>query len=78
MHLDFHQVWFNAVEQRGCVEFTFWRERAEEADHGTIVVELRNGLIAFWREYVQRGPADFTDFTAVRGKRWRWHIGNYP
>jgi hypothetical protein len=78
MHLDFHHIWFNPVEQRGCVEFTFRRERAETADHGTIVIELSGGLIAVWREYVQRGPASFGDFTAVHGKQWRWHIGNYP
>jgi hypothetical protein len=76
--LSFHKVWFDVAEQCGCVEFTFWRKEATEADHGTVVVALRHGLIASWREYVQRGPVDFTRFTAVHGKQWRWHIGNYP
>jgi hypothetical protein len=78
MHLDLHHTWFDALDQHGCVEFTFRREGATTADHGTIVVELRDGLIARWREYVQPGPASFAEFAAVNGKQWRWHIGNYP
>lgn len=76
--LEFHHIWFDLLGQHGCVEFTFRREGTETADHGAIVIELSGGLIAVWREYVQQGPASFADFTAVHGKRWRWHIANYP
>lgn len=35
MQLDLHHTWFDAVDQHGCVEFTFRREGATTADHGT-------------------------------------------
>jgi ketosteroid isomerase-like protein len=76
--LDFHNLWFDEAKQTGCVEFSFGVRGKPKADHGTIVVELRNGLIAHWREYVQKGPAQFTDFIAITDKDWQWHIGNYP
>jgi hypothetical protein len=76
--LRYQNVWFDESKQVGCVEFSFGREGLPKADHGTIVVELRAGLIAHWREYVQKGPAEFGEFTASEGKEWQWHIGNYP
>jgi hypothetical protein len=42
-----------------------------------IVVQLEDGLISSWREYVQKGPANFEEFVGV-DKEWEWHIGNYP
>jgi hypothetical protein len=77
-YLRLHNLWFDEASQRGCVEFSFGVEGQAEADHGTIVIELHQGLIALWREYVQRGPAGFGDFTATDRKIWQWHIGNYP
>lgn len=70
--------WFDEDAQVGCVEFSFGVAGKTTADHGVIVVELHGGLIAHWREYVQKGPADFQTFQAVAGKTWQWHIGNYP
>jgi hypothetical protein len=77
-YLDFHNEWFDEASQVGCVEFSFGVRNAPEADHGTIVVVVRNGLIAQWREYVQPGPGDFARFIATDHKDWAWHIGNYP
>jgi hypothetical protein len=77
-YLDLHNVWFDEESQVGCVEFSFGVRNALEADHGTVVVEVRDGLIARWREYVQPGPADFARFIATDSKDWAWHIGNYP
>lgn len=77
-YLRFQNLWFDTNKQTGCVEFSFGREGQPTADHGTIVVEVRNGLIADWREYVQKGPADFVEFVRADGKEWEWHIGNYP
>lgn len=76
--LDYQNVWFDESKQAGCVEFSFGNRAKPQADHGCIVVELKDGLITHWREYVQKGPADFGEFTATAGKQWQWHIGNYP
>ena len=76
--LTYQNIWFNEADQTGCVEFSFGIKGRPKADHGTAVVQLRSGLIAHWREYVQPGPADFEEFIDTGGKDWRWHIGNYP
>lgn len=77
-YLRYQNLWFDEAKQVGCVEFDFGVSGKPSADHGTIIVELRDGLIAFWREYVQKGSADFQQFIATEGKTWQWHIGNYP
>lgn len=77
-YLHYQNLWFDEDRQIGCVEFSFGGEGKSKADHGTIIVQLRDGLIAHWREYVQKGPADFQEFIASDGKTWQWHIGNYP
>ena len=77
-YLEFHGLWFDQARQVGCVEFSFGVRGRPTADHGAIVVGLRDGLIASWREYVQSGPADFEEFVAAGDKPWQWHIGNYP
>ena len=70
--------WFNEGAQRGAIEFVFGLATDDEADHGVAVVDVTGGRIARWREYLQRGPADTERFSAVAGKQWRWHAGNYP
>jgi hypothetical protein len=77
-YMHFQHVWFDEAAQAGCVEFSFGMTGKPTADHGTAVVLLAGGLIAHWREYVVKGPADFASFTAAEGKPWQWHIGNYP
>jgi ketosteroid isomerase-like protein len=76
--MRFHQLWFDEAQQVGAGEFSFGMTGKATADHGVIVVELRDGRIAFWREYQRTGPSAFPDFIATTGKTWRWHIGNYP
>jgi ketosteroid isomerase-like protein len=77
-YLVYQNLWFDEAKQVGCVEFSFGVTGKPSADHGTMIVELRDGLIAHWREYVQKGSADFNEFIAPNGKEWQWHIGNYP
>jgi len=76
--MKFHHLAFNAALQVGFGEFSFGEERSAKADHGIVVVELRGGRIAFWREYFQEGPADFARFIAQDGKTWKWTIQDYP
>jgi hypothetical protein len=76
MHL--HHLWFDESNQVGAGEYSFGMTGKVTADHGTVVVELRDGKIAFWREYQRKGPSEFQDFIATAGKKWQWHIGNYP
>jgi hypothetical protein len=76
--MRFHTVGFDEEAQRGLGEFSFGSEGSETANHGVAVVDVVDGRIAAWREYQQRGPFAFADFTAVEGKEWQWHIGNYP
>lgn len=77
-YLDFHNIWFNETTQTGAVEYSFGIRGNEQCDTGIIVVEIRNRLIAFWREYQRKGPSDFHTFISQKGKQWQWHIGNYP
>lgn len=77
-YLHYHQLWFDEITQMGGAEFSFGGAGKPTADHGVIIVRLREGQIAHWREYVQKGPADFGQFIATEGKAWQWHIGNYP
>lgn len=76
--MRWHNVWFDPRSQVGVGEFTFGRSGAEESTHGVAVVTLRDGRIASWHEYLQRGPSDRETFLAPEGKQWTWHIGNYP
>lgn len=76
--MHFHNLWFDEPDQAGAGEFSFGISGQATADHGIIVVELRDGQIAFWREYQRQGPSAFKDFIAITGKTWQWHIENYP
>lgn len=77
-YLHYHNLWFDVDTQVGGAEFSFGVAGNPTADHGIFVVTLREGRIARWREYVQKGTADFDRFIATDGKDWQWHIGNYP
>lgn len=76
--MRFHNLSFNTTTAVGFAEFSFGREGATKADHGVVVVEVRGGRIAFWREYFQEGPPAFSAFVALDGKTWKWTIRNYP
>ncbi len=75
--MTFHNLWFNTETQTGVGEFTF-SYGMDTADVGIAVVELENGKIRLWREYLTKGPTDFQRFLSTEGKEWEWHIGNYP
>ncbi len=74
------QLWhvsFDEATQTGAVEYTFASGADDpSADHGVAIIELHDGLIAAWREYQTKGPADRARFLALDGD-WSWHIGNY-
>jgi len=76
--MRFQHLWFDEDSQTGAGEYTFGSQRAEIADHGVAVIELKDGRIAIWREYQRKGPLGFDEFTAADGKQWLWHIDNYP
>jgi len=75
--MQFHHLWFDDKTQSGVGEFTF-SSGGDTATVGIVVVELTDGKIKFWREYLQTGPTDFIDFLKIENKNWQWHIGNYP
>jgi ketosteroid isomerase-like protein len=76
--MHWHNVWFEPDSQIGAGEFTFGTAGQDKATHGVAVVQLRNGRIASWHEYLQDGPSNRETFLSTHGKRWTWHIGNYP
>jgi hypothetical protein len=76
--MRFHNLWFDESKQVGAGEYSFGEVGSKDADHGVVVVELRNGRIAFWREYQQKGPVSFERFIDKNGKEWKWTIKNYP
>lgn len=75
-YLRLDNVWFDEGTQRGAVEFTFGVGDNQIADHGVAIIDVANGRISAWREYLVKGPADQQRFLALDGKEWRWHIGN--
>ena len=75
--MEFHHLWFNTNAQTGSGEFTF-SYGGDTSTVGVVVVELENGKIKFWREYLRTGPTEFEDFLRIENKEWKWHIGNYP
>ena len=70
--MTFHHVALDAKAQVGFGEFSSGHAGAARADHGVVVVGLRDGRIASWREYFQDGPSSFDDFTRVEGKAWKF------
>lgn len=67
-----HEVAFDQRRQVGFAEFSFGRTGSGSAVHGVVVVRLRDGRIASWREYFESGPEAFSDFVAEEGKQWKW------
>jgi ketosteroid isomerase-like protein len=70
--MRFHHLAFDVKAQVGFGEFSFGRSGATKADHGVVVLTLREGRIALWREYFQEGPGTFAEFVSVEGKTWKW------
>jgi len=74
----FHHLSFDESNQVGAGEFSFGLKGKSSADHGVVIVKVRDGKIASWCEYQRKGPSAFEDFVRLDGKKWQWHIGNYP
>lgn len=70
--MTFHHLAFDELAQVGFGEFTFGSSGSGKADHGIVVAELRQGRIAFWREYFREGPPAYADFIKQDGKSWKW------
>jgi hypothetical protein len=68
--MRFHGLWFDEQAQAGAGEYSFGRTGRDQALHGVVIVELRDGLIAHWREYQRAGPPGFAEFIAIEGKSW--------
>lgn len=66
--MAFHNLAFNVAAQVGFGEFSFGRAGAAKADHGVVVVTLRGGRIASWREYFEEGPPVFFRVRGGRGQ----------
>lgn len=75
--MRFENLWFDEERQIGAGEYTFGEEGEAVFDHGVTVMEIRDGLIAAWREYQRKGPPTLEAFTEVAGKSWEWHAGKY-
>lgn len=71
--MTWHGMWFDDATQSGAAEFTFGDDGQPVMDHGVAVLELRDGRIASWQEYVVKGPPERAEFLATEGKAWRWH-----
>lgn len=57
MHMEWHHL---VVEgDVGVGEYTY---RGTNQYHGLVIVQLRNGVIARWREYQTRSPLPFDEF----------------
>jgi hypothetical protein len=70
--MRWQHISFDEASQTGVGEFVFGEEGYAMADHGVCVVEVRDGRIGHWREYIRKGPADRTAFLALEGKDWKW------
>lgn len=75
--MRWHRTWFDPDSQRGVGEYTFGAEGRPSAIHGVAVITVAHFRITEWREYQRPGPPSFEALTAVIGKEWRWHGGNY-
>jgi ketosteroid isomerase-like protein len=71
-------LWFDEATATGAGEFEFGEETDDTMDHGIAVVAIRDGRIAHWHEYLQRGPKGQDTFLATEDKAWTWTIDNYP
>lgn len=62
MHMTWHHLVFDAGTQIGAGEYTF---RLNRQYHGVVMVQLRGGRIARWREYRSESSLPFEEFSAA-------------
>ncbi len=61
MRMTWHHLAFDEASQVGFGEYTFQMNRRY---HGIVVVKIRGGKIANWREYQYESKLDWKDFVA--------------
>ena len=62
MYMTWHHLAFDPVTQVGAGEYTF---RLNRQYHGVVMVKLRDGRIARWREYQTESSLSFEEFSAA-------------
>jgi hypothetical protein len=62
MSMAWHTIVFDEELQMGAAEYTY---SGTNTYHGVVVIRLRGGLVANWREYQQRSDLDWEAFTAL-------------
>jgi SnoaL-like protein len=62
MHMTWHHLVFDEVTQIGSGEYTF---KLHGQYHGVVMVQLRGGLIARWREYQTESSLSWEEFSAA-------------
>jgi hypothetical protein len=58
MHMEWHHVIFDEANQLGAAEYTF---SYEARTHGMVIVKIREGKIANWREYEVESSASWEE-----------------
>ncbi len=59
MRMEWHHLVFDEAQQVGAGEYTFELNRRY---HGIVLVRIRDGVIANWREYQYESPLDWPTF----------------
>ena len=59
MKMTWHHLVFDEATQVGSGEYTF---QMNNRYHGVVMVRIRDGKIANWREYQYRSPLSFEQF----------------
>jgi hypothetical protein len=62
MHMTWHHLAFNEVEQIGFGEYSF---QMHGKYHGIVIVKLVNGLVKSWREYQYKTDLDWKEFARL-------------
>lgn len=62
MHMTWHQRVFDRATQVGAGEYSF---RLNRQHHGVVMVQLRGGRIARWREYQTESSLSFEELSGV-------------
>lgn len=60
MSMEWHHIAFNTQTNVGLAEWTF--KYGSSIAHGVVVVGVRDGKIANWREYFYESDLDWSDF----------------
>ena len=64
MSMEWHHLVFDPETQIGTGEYTF---QMKERHHGIVIVKLKDGLIASWREYQYQSSLSWREFAGESG-----------